>query len=557
MQLQPRALGLRKIMEKTMLILLIVAICLLLLMLIVLLRRANDSKPSDVLNHLDSVEKGLERVERNMREEIASNRQQAAQDARSHRDEITTAFKNFNDSTFKVINETAGSQKRDLIDIGETLRGQVSDLATVVGEQLRVVPIQLTGLTKSNEEKLDSLRSTVDRQLHQLQTDNASRLDQIREASRDDSRCQREEISVSLRNFSETLFQGLADLSDSQRKQSQSLTESLDTGFSAVRGTIDTKLKEIQDNNSLKLDEMRLTVDEKLHGTLEKRLGEAFGLVTGQLEQVHKGLGEMQTLATGVGDLKRALTNVKTRGGWSEVQLGALMEDMLSPTQYDRNFKPNEGMDTVVEYAIKFPNRDGSGEPVWLPIDSKFPIEDYNRLVDAQEKTDLDAINAATKGLETRIKGCAKDICDKYLNPPRTTDFGMMFLPTEGLYAEVIRRASLVEMVRRDYNVTIVGPSTFAAFVSSLQMGFRTLAIQERSSEVWKLLGAVKTQFGKFGAVLEGVKKKLEQATNTMDDAAVRTRAIERKLRDVEELPATEALVLLGETDLDEEAEAA
>ncbi|MGI9066347.1 MAG: DNA recombination protein RmuC [Pyrinomonadaceae bacterium] len=536
----------------------IIASFVLLVVLIVLIRRSRTSENLlKVFNRLDTLEKGVERVERTVRDESSSNRQMSTQEARSLRDEVSIALKNFNDSIVRFVSESASGNKQELSTLGESLRGQVNDIATLVVDQLKVVPNQLTVLTKSNEEKLESLRSTVDEQLRVLKTDNGARLDQVREASKQDSRSQREEVNASLKHFSETLIRGLSEMADNQRNQSQSVVHSLETGFTAMRGTLNTNLKEIQESNSLKLEEMRLTVDEKLHGTLEKRLGEAFGLVTGQLEQVHKGLGEMQTLATGVGDLKRALTNIKTRGGWSEVQLGALMEDMLSPTQYDRNFKPNEGADTIVEYAIKFPNRDGSGEPVWLPIDSKFPIEDYNRLVDAQEKADLDAINAATKGLETRIKGCAKDICEKYLNPPRTTDFGMMFLPTEGLYAEVIRRASLVETVRRDYNVTIVGPSTFAAFVSSLQMGFRTLAIQERSSEVWKLLGAVKTQFGKFGAVLDGVKKKLEQATNTMDDAAIRTRAIERKLRDVEELPATEALVLLGETERDEGAEAA
>lgn len=532
--------------------LLLLTICLLLLIVIVLLLRNGDSKkPLQVLSRLNSMDEGLQRVERAVREEIANNRQEFAHGAKSQRDETTTAFKSFNDSIFTLISETAGRNKLELTTVGEALRGQVNDIATLVVNQLKVVPEQMTILTKSNEGKLDSLRSNVDERLRVLQNDTLARLDQVHDESRQQTRSQREDVNASLSNFSETLFKGLSEMADNQRKQSQSVVVSLETGFTTIRNTLDLSLKELQEHNSSKLEEMRITVDEKLHGTLEKRLGEAFGLVTGQLEQVHKGLGEMQMLATGVGDLKKALTNVKTRGGWSEVQLGALLEDMLSPTQYDRNFKPIEGADVVVEYAIKFPNRDGSGEPVWLPIDSKFPIEDYNRLVEAHENGNVDGINAATKALETRIKACAKDVSEKYLNPPRTTDFGMMFLPTEGLYAEVIRRTLLVETIRRDYNVTIVGPSTFAAFVNSLQMGFRTLAIQERSNEVWKLLGAVKTQFGKFGTVLEGVKKKLEQATNSMDDAAVRTRVIERKLRDVEQLPATEALILLGQVNDD------
>jgi DNA recombination protein RmuC len=595
----------------------------LLIMLVAIMYRLRKASGNSgqVTNQLDCLGKELERVERCLRDEFLNGRQEAKQDARSQRDETTTALKNSSDSLFNVVSETAGSQKLELAAFGQSLQTQVSGLVSIVSSQLQTFSVQLTNLTKTNEEKLEQLRSTVDTRLVSLHRDSGAQLNQIREATRQDSRLQSEQLSTALNAFNESTVSGLRDMSESQRTQSQSLSESVDTRlkqlqsdtaarldqmreetkqesrfqreevntvlknlndsllnglremsesqlaqsrtlrdsmetrFSVLRDSVDAKLKEIQDNNSQKLEEMRLTVDEKLHGTLEKRLGEAFSLVTGQLEQVHKGLGEMQTLATGVGDLKRALTNVKTRGGWSEIQLGALLEDMLAPTQYDRNFKPRETGEAVVEYAIKLPNRDGSGEPVWLPIDAKFPIETYNRLVDAQERADVDAINTETKALEIRIKGCAKEICEKYLNPPRTTDFGIMFLPTEGLYAEVIRRAALVETVRRDYNVTIVGPSTLSAFINSLQMGFRTLAIQERSSEVWKLLGAVKTQFGKFGDVLEGVRKKLEQATSSMDSAAVRTRVIERKLRAVEELPATEALVLLGAVDLHEEAE--
>ena len=291
---------------------------------------------------------------------------------------------------------------------------------------------------------------------------------------------------------------------------------------------------------------MRVTVEEKLQGTLEKRLGESFKQVSDRLEQVHKGLGEMQTLAAGVGDLKKVLTNVKTRGGWGEVQLGALLEQMLTRDQYERNVKTNESRDELVEFAIKLPGRgDAQEDMVWLPIDAKFPTEDYQRLAEAQEKGDAGAAEEAARVLASRIKLCAADICNKYLNPPRTTDFGIMFLPTEGLYAEVIRRPGLVEAIQREYRVVIAGPTTFAALLNSLQMGFRTLAIQKRSSEVWNVLGAVKTEFGKFGVILDGVKKKLDQASNTMDDAAKRSRAIERRLRDVQELPTSEAQPLL------------
>jgi DNA recombination protein RmuC len=332
------------------------------------------------------------------------------------------------------------------------------------------------------------------------------------------------------------------------------LTQTSEGKLESLRVTVDTRLGQIHRDNAEKLESMRQTVDERLHGTLEARLGESFKQVSDRLEQVHKGLGEMQTLAAGVGDLKKVLTNVKTRGGWGEVQLEALLEQMLSPEQYERNVRTREGSLEAVEFAIRLPGRDnGTLETVWLPVDAKFPLEDYQRLIDTSQDGDRDACELAARALEKRLRGCAKDICTKYLNPPRTTDFAIMFLPTEGLYAEVVRRVGLIEAMQRDHRVVVAGPSTFAALLNSLQMGFRTLAIQERSSEVWKILGAVKTEFRKFGDVLDGVKKKLDQASSTMDDAARRSRAIERKLREVEQLPASEAQLVLAGTSGDVE----
>jgi len=325
------------------------------------------------------------------------------------------------------------------------------------------------------------------------------------------------------------------------------LTQTSEGRLESLRKTVDDRLGQIHRDNAEKLESMRQTVDERLHGTLEQRLGESFKQVSERLEQVHKGLGEMQVLATGVGDLKKVLTNVKTRGGWGEVQLEALLEQMLSPEQYERNVNTREGSAEVVEFAIRLPGKADEGlDFVWLPIDAKFPLEDYQRLVDASQEGDRDLVELAARALEKRVRQCAKDIATKYLSPPRTTDFAVMFLPTEGLYAEVVRRTGLLETMQNDHRVVVAGPSTFAALLNSLQMGFRTLAIQERSSEVWRVLGAVKTEFRKFGDVLDGVRKKLEQASRTMDDAAVRSRAIERKLRQVEELPPGEAQVLLG-----------
>ncbi|MEY2548297.1 MAG: recombination protein RmuC [Verrucomicrobiota bacterium] len=310
----------------------------------------------------------------------------------------------------------------------------------------------------------------------------------------------------------------------------------LTASLESVRGIVDLRLKQLQEDNTGQLEKMRATVDEKLQGTLEKRLGESFKLVSERLEQVHQGLGAMRQLASDVGGLQKVLANVKTRGGWGEVQLGNLLEQVLTADQYSRNVQTRDETAERVDFAIRLPG-DENGAPVWLPIDSKFPTEDYQRLLAAQDKGDADSIESAMKGLETQLRKSAKDICGKYINPPRTTDFALMFLPTEGLYAEAIRRVGLVEQVQRDCRVVFAGPTTLAALLNSLQMGFRTLAIQKRSSEVWNLLAGVKTEFGKFGEALSSVKDKLDQAARKMEDVDVRSRAITKKLRAVEELP--------------------
>ena len=336
----------------------------------------------------------------------------------------------------------------------------------------------------------------------------------------------------------------------SAKTQREELAKSLE----GVRAIVDLRLKEIQNDNAKQIDKMRATVDEKLQGTLEKRLGESFKLVSDRLEQVHQGLGAMRQLASDVGGLQKVLTNVKTRGGWGEVQLGALLEQVLTADQFARNVKTRQDSGDHVDFAIKLPG-DENGAPVWLPIDAKFPTEDYQRLIAAQDKGDVAAIDDAMKGLETQLKKSAKDICQKYINPPSTTDFALMFLPTEGLYAEAIRRVGLGEQVQRECRVIFAGPTTLAALLNSLQMGFRTLAIQKRSSEVWNLLAGVKSEFGKFGEALSAVKEKLDQAARKMEDVDVRSRAITKKLRDVEELP-TNPQPLLPELLLEPEEEA-
>jgi DNA recombination protein RmuC len=334
------------------------------------------------------------------------------------------------------------------------------------------------------------------------------------------------------------------------KTQRGELTASLES----VRGIVDQRLKQLQEDNTGQLEKMRATVDEKLQGTLEKRLGESFKLVSDRLEQVHQGLGAMRQLASDVGGLQKVLANVKTRGGWGEVQLGNLLEQLLTADQFSRNVQTRSDSAERVDFAIKLPG-DENGAPVWLPIDSKFPTEDYQRLLAAQDKGDGDQIEGAMRGLETQLKKSAKDICAKYINPPRTTDFALMFLPTEGLYAEAIRRVGLVEQVQRDCRVVLAGPTTLAALLNSLQMGFRTLAIQKRSSEVWNLLAGVKTEFGKFGEALSSVKDKLDQAARKMEDVDTRSRAITKKLRAVEELPTNPQPLLpelLQDLDADE-----
>src|SRR6476660_9197127 len=346
-------------------------------------------------------------------------------------------------------------------------------------------------------------------------TELAKRLETIDRSLRDEFSRNREEAGASAKN---------------QR-------EELATSLESVRSTVDVRLRQLQDVNAAHIERMRATVDEKLQGTLEKRLGESFKLVSERLEKVHQGLGAMQQLASDVGGLQRVLTNVKTRGGWGEVQLGTLLEQLLTSEQFDRNVQTRDESGERVDYAIKLPG-EGNGAAVWLPIDAKFPMEDYQRLITAQESGDSMLTDGAMKDLETQLRKSAKDICAKYINPPKTTDFALMFLPTEGLYAEAIRRVGLVEQAQRECRVIFAGPTTLAALLNSLQMGFRTLAIQKRSSEVWNLLAGVKTEFAKFGDSLSRVKDKLDQAASDMDKVAVRSRAITKKLRDVEELPS-------------------
>jgi DNA recombination protein RmuC len=370
--------------------------------------------------------------------------------------------------------------------------------------------------------------------------------------SRNAEREAREELARSIAMFSQTLTAQMGSTAALQSGQMEGLRKSIDENLGRIqdqqrlaakdtRDTLEQRLERLQQDNSAKLEQMRQTVDEKLHATLEKRLSESFRQVSERLELVHKGLGEMQTLAAGVGDLKKVLSNVKARGVFGEVQLAALLEQVMAPEQYERNVVTRPGSKDRVEFAIKLPGRDRD-EHVLLPIDAKFPIEDYQRLQAAQEAGDKAALEMAEKALEARVKLEAKTIAEKYVEPPNTTDFALLYLPFEGLFGEVLRRPGLFDHIQRQFRVTICGPTNLLAYLNSLQMGFRTLAIQQRSSEVWKVLGTVKTEFGKFAEVLANTKRQLQTVANTIDQAEVRTRQIERKLKDVEALPGTDAL---------------
>jgi DNA recombination protein RmuC len=392
----------------------------------------------------------------------------------------------------------------------------------------------------------------LSRELERLERGQRADSGQGREEAATAAKALRDEVAGNLKGLSELqrntlegfgqqmarLTQTLEQRLDAFARQIGEMTKAAESRQEQLRQTVEQRLTLLQQDNAAKLEQMRHTVDEKLQGTLEKRLGESFKLVSDRLEQVHKGLGEMQSLASGVGDLKKVLTNVKTRGTWGEIQLGNLLEQIMTAEQYTANAICREGSAERVEYAIRLPGKGEGEDEVWLPIDAKFPREDYERLMAAADLADVEGVEAAAKALEMRVKSFAKDIRDKYINPPRTTDFAILFLPTEGLYAEVLRRPGLVDQLQRDYRVNLCGPTTLGALLNSLQMGFRTLAIQKRSSEVWEILAAVKSEFGKYGETLDKVQKKLIEATQSIDQVNVRKRAIERKLRTVGELPS-------------------
>ena len=408
------------------------------------------------------------------------------------------------------------------------------DISTPIKNELKENRMELNTSLKDNRQELNDNLDRVSKNIE-------SKLQAIKEGIDKNSAVSRDELSKSLKEFGETFSKSVTEFNNLQKEK-----------FEAM----ENKQDELVKSTELKLEKMRETVDEKLHKTLEERLGQSFKIVSERLEAVQKGLGEMQNLATGVGDLKKVLSNVKTRGVLGEIRLGNILEQILAPEQYDANVKTKSGSNDHVEYAIKLPGRDDDGKQVYLPIDAKFPQEDYVRLQTAYDEGDLAGIDAATRSLTNSIKKFAKDIHSKYIDPPNTTDFGIMFLPIEGLFAEVVRQPDLVAHLQRDYKIIITGPTTLAAMLNSLQMGFKTLAIQKRSSEVWKILGAVKTEFNKFGGVLEKAQKKINEANKEIDTlVGTRTRMMMSKLKKVEELPSVDSQNVLENLDQTENEE--
>lgn len=452
-------------------------------------------------------------------------RTSAASDARNLREEIQSTLQ----------------------QLGDAVGNRIGELAAVQTDKLDTVTTQISSLTEGNERREEVLRTNVETKFGDLKADAGV-----------SAKALREEITNSLQNLGSALAQTIEQISQSQKEcpdrvseRVAELTQRNGEQQEALRKTVEERLDAIRRENTEKLDQMRQTVDEKLQSTLDQRLNASFQVVSDRLEQVYRSMGEMETLANGVGDLKRLLTNVKTRGTWGEVALGNLLEEMMAPDQYARNLEIVPGSKQYVEYAIRLP---GDGEnPVWLPLDAKFPVEDYERLVDASQRGDVDAVEAAAKGIETVIRSSAKAICEKYIHSPHSTEFAVLFLPTEGLFAEVVRRPGLVDGFQREWNIMVAGPTTLVSLLVSLRVGFRSLAIQRHSNEVWKVLAAVKTEFAKFGGILDKVSKKLQETQNAIDvEVGRRRRAMDRKLKGVEVLPEIEAVTVL-ELDAPEE----
>jgi DNA recombination protein RmuC len=460
----------------------------------------------------------------------------------------TTALTAMADTVQASSRTQAERLERELrTEVQTSAQGSRQELASTLSLFQQTLLNQSGDVARTQNEQIDSFRT----QLAAMQQAVSQALQTATTSLAQQNQAGREAQDAALKRQAEASAQSLQRFGDTLNEQLRALSDANERRLAEVRATVEQKLSALQQGNELKLEQMRATVDEKLHATLEQRLGESFKQVADRLEQVHRGLGEMQLLAKDVGSLNRVLTNVKSRGVFGEVQLAGLLEQVFTPDQYATNVETVPGSGARVEFAIKLPGRRDDGAPLWLPIDAKFPREDYERLLDAQERADKAEAEAAGKAIEQRLRMEARSIHDKYVAPPHTTEFAILFVPTEGLYAEALRRPGLMEALQREHRVTLAGPTTLLATLNSLQMGFRTLALEKRSSEVWEVLGAVKTEFSKFGDVLARTKKKLDEASSTIDAAQTRTRAMARTLRTVEGLSDTSAQLLLPGAEAD------
>jgi DNA recombination protein RmuC len=505
-------------------VLLVIILLLLIPVLAFTYRAANgreNSRFSEMIYKMDALPTEIRRIEQSVRNEITNNRVEAGETARISREELSAALKSF----------------------GMAISASMKDNSNVQRNQFDSFSLNLANFSRSIEEKLNTLTMVIDTRLKEQNAAHAVNSKNSRIELTDALEIFKRDFSRSIEDFNSVQKENFFALLNKQSEQNTNTSSKLDR----MRETIEKKIFEMQSGNEKKLDEMRATVDEKLQKTLETRLGESFRLVSERLEAVHKGLGDMQQLATGVGDLKRVLTNVKTRGVLGEYQLESLLDQILTLDQYAKNVKTKAGSNALVEFAIKLPGKEDREKTVWMPVDSKFPKEDFELLMDAYDKVVPELIDECRKSFVKGIRKCATDICSKYIDPPNTTDFAILFLPFESLYAEVLRTPGLFESIQRECKIIITGPTTLSALLNSLQMGFRTLVIEKRSSEVWQLLGAVKTEFGNFGTILEKTQKKLLEASNEIDRAGVRSRAIERRLKSVQELPKDQASGLLAD----------
>jgi DNA recombination protein RmuC len=482
-----------------------------------------------------------EEVSQLLRNESDRMKHAADEHARGLRQELADNLRGFQETTLKVFRE-----------FGDSLGGEVKEFGNRLDKGVRIIDERAAAIGSKLDQDMARMGEEATRNRDALRQTIEAKLDGAATKQTGAAKDLREEMTASFEKLGRTVSETLSQLAELQRERLENVTtavtalsEKQERAHEMLKQTVEGRLDAIRTESASKLEEMRKTVDERLQATLETRLGESFNRVVEQLERVHKGIGEMQTLAAGVGDLKRVLSNVRVRGMYGENQLAAILEQFLSSEQYIKNAQVKDGSQERVEFAIKLPGREPDGE-LLLPVDSKFPREDYERLLAAAELGDSEAVAKASKELETRIREFAKTIQDKYICTPRTTNFAFLFLPTESLYAEVLRRPGLFEQLQREYHVTLTGPTTFTAMLNALQMGFRTLAIEKRSSEVWQILGAVSSEFGKYNKVVDGLSRQLNTAAKSVESLSIRTRAMNRKLRDVEKVPDETAEILLG-----------